>query len=46
VFDHWQSMPGDPFDESSKPFTIVKETRARKGLSEGVPALDKFLDKL
>lgn len=46
VFDHWQAMPGDPFDASSKPFNIVKETRSRKGLSENVPPLDKFLDKL
>ena len=46
VFDHWQILPGDPFDSSTKPGVVVTETRKRKGLSEGIPALDKFLDKL
>jgi len=47
VFDHWQIMPGDPVkDPSSKPFTIVTDTRKRKGLKEGVPALDNYLDKM
>lgn len=46
VFDHWQILPGDPYDEETKPGVVVKETRKRKGLSEGIPSLDKFLDKL
>lgn len=46
VFDHWQELPGDPFDPSSKPASIVAVTRKRKGLSENVPSLDKFLDKM
>ena len=46
VFDHWQILPGDPFDSATKPGVVVTETRKRKGLSEGIPALDKFLDKL
>ncbi|XP_065912624.1 elongation factor 2b-like [Dysidea avara] len=46
VFDHWQIFPGDPFEPSSKPASIVLETRKRKGLSEAVPPLDKYLDKL
>ena len=46
VFDHWQILPGDPFEPSSKPASIVLETRKRKGLSEAVPSLDKYLDKL
>merc|ERR1712002_1155807 len=46
VFDHWQMMGGDPFDEGSKPADIVKNTRKRKGLKEGIPALDNFFDKL
>merc|ERR1711964_899495 len=47
VFDHWQMIPDDPMEESTKPTSshmIVTETRKRKGLNEGVPALDKFLD--
>uniref|UniRef100_A0A667WQJ3 Elongation factor 2 n=1 Tax=Myripristis murdjan TaxID=586833 RepID=A0A667WQJ3_9TELE len=46
VFDHWQVLPGDPFDAASKPSSIVAETRKRKGLKEGIPALDNFLDKM
>eukprot|EP00118_Oscarella_pearsei_P024484 m.306164 g.306164 ORF g.306164 m.306164 type:complete len:841 (+) comp41018_c0_seq1:1394-3916(+) len=46
VFDHWRLMPGDPFDIGSKSQLIVKKTRERKGLSENVPPLDKFYDKL
>jgi len=46
VFDHWQILPGDPFDPSSKPATIVAETRKRKSLKEGIPSLDNYLDKL
>ena len=46
VFDHWQAMPGDPMDETTKPGGVVKVTRKRKGLAEAIPSLDKFLDKL
>ncbi|KAF7668367.1 hypothetical protein LDENG_00016070 [Lucifuga dentata] len=46
VFDHWQILPGDPFDAASKPALVVADTRKRKGLKEGIPALDNFLDKL
>uniref|UniRef100_A0A8C2HIZ2 Eukaryotic translation elongation factor 2, like 2 n=1 Tax=Cyprinus carpio TaxID=7962 RepID=A0A8C2HIZ2_CYPCA len=46
VFDHWQILPGDPYDVNSKPSQIVAETRKRKGLKEGIPPLDNFLDKL
>uniref|UniRef100_A0A673KJZ0 Elongation factor 2 n=1 Tax=Sinocyclocheilus rhinocerous TaxID=307959 RepID=A0A673KJZ0_9TELE len=46
IFDHWQILPGDPYDVNSKPSQIVAETRKRKGLKEGIPALDNFLDKL
>jgi len=40
VFDHWRHLPDNKVPE------IVAETRKRKGLSEGIPPLDKFLDKL
>lgn len=46
VFDHWQVLGGDPMDLSSKPGQIVTDTRKRKGLKEGVPPLDNYLDKL
>ena len=46
VFDHWQVLPGDAYDATSKPGEVVTKTRKRKGLSEGIPALDKYLDKM
>ncbi|XP_057698069.1 elongation factor 2-like [Corythoichthys intestinalis] len=46
VFDHWQILPGNPLEPSTKPGIVVTETRKRKGLKEGVPALDNYLDKL
>jgi len=46
VFDHWQIMPGSPFEAGTKPFDIVAAARKRKGLKEGIPALDNYMDKL
>jgi elongation factor 2 len=46
VFDHWQILPGDPFDPTTKPAQVVVETRKRKGLKEGIPELANYLDKL
>jgi elongation factor 2 len=46
IFDHWQVMGGDPFESGTKSHTIVTDTRKRKGLKEGIPDLDNYLDKL
>jgi len=46
VFDHWQMMSGDPLETGSKAYDVVLGVRKRKGLPEGVPPLDRFLDKL
>jgi elongation factor 2 len=46
VFDHWQVLPGDPFEPNTKPGVVVTDTRKRKGLKEGIPPLDNYLDKL
>merc|ERR1712055_1133845 len=46
VFDHWQIMPGDPMQEGTKPYQIVEDCKARKGLKPGVPDLNNYLDKL
>jgi elongation factor 2 len=46
VFDHWQVMPGDPMEAASKPYTIVMDTRKRKGLKDSLPDLANYLDKL
>jgi len=39
-------MPGDAFDPTSIQGDVVVKTRARKGLKEGIPALDNYLDKM
>jgi elongation factor 2 len=46
VFDHWQILPGDPMQESTKPNSIVEDTKKRKGLKPGNPDLTNYLDKL
>jgi elongation factor 2 len=46
VFDHWEVIRGDPTDPSSMPGEVVTQTRKRKALSEGIPPLDRFLDRL
>lgn len=46
VFDHWQILPGDPMDDKSRPYQIIQDARKRKGLKEGLPQLDQYLDKL
>jgi hypothetical protein len=46
VFDHWAVLPGDPWESTSKPGEVVTVTRKRKGLKEGIPALDNYLDKM
>jgi elongation factor 2 len=45
VFDHWQVLGGSPFEEG-KAREVVLGTRKRKGLKEGIPDLDNFMDKL
>jgi len=46
IFDHWQTMPGDPLQPGNKPNEIVEDTRKRKGLKPGPPVLDNYLDKM
>ncbi|KAK7889646.1 hypothetical protein WMY93_025206 [Mugilogobius chulae] len=46
VFDHWKILDGNPFEATSKPGLVVVETRKRKGIKEGIPPLDNYLDKL
>merc|ERR1712234_43178 len=46
VFDHWQILPGDPMQEGPKPYQIVEDCKARKGLKPGIPDLNNYLDKL
>jgi len=46
VFDHWEEMSGNPHDPSDKLGGIVKDVRVRKKLSEEIPPLDRYMDKL
>lgn len=46
VFDHWQVVPGDPLDASTKANEIVRAIRKRKSLREDIPPLDEYIDKL
>lgn len=46
VFDHWQSMPGDPLDASSKPGAIVVEARKRAGMKENPESWEYYYDRL
>ncbi|CAF2838079.1 unnamed protein product [Rotaria sp. Silwood2] len=46
VFDHWQVINQDPFDDSTKVRQIINDIRKRKGLKEGIPPLDDYCDKL
>jgi len=46
VFSHWQPVNGDPRDPTSKCAQVCEIIRKRKGLKEGFPAINNFLDKL
>eukprot|EP01105_Mastigella_eilhardi_P027701 TRINITY_DN86_c0_g2_i1.p2 TRINITY_DN86_c0_g2~~TRINITY_DN86_c0_g2_i1.p2 ORF type:complete len:862 (+),score=187.73 TRINITY_DN86_c0_g2_i1:97-2586(+) len=46
VFDHWAIIPGDPFEPTTKVAQVVEQVRKRKGLGEGIPPLDRYIDKL
>jgi len=46
VFSHWQVMSDNPLEVGSKAYQAVIATRKRKGLKDGIPTLDSFIDKL
>jgi len=46
VFDHWQVLNGDAKDPQSKTCQVLNDIRKRKGLKEGLPDLEQYLDKL
>merc|ERR1712105_62914 len=46
VFDHWQILPGNPFDATTKVNLIVEACKVRKGLKPGNPDVNNYLDKL
>lgn len=46
VFDHWEEISGNALDIEDKLGKIVSTIRKRKGLSEEVPDVKKYMDKL
>jgi elongation factor 2 len=46
VFDHWQTVQGDPTDPSQKVYQVCMATRKRKGLKEVLPVLEDYFDRL
>jgi len=46
VFDHWAVLSGDPKEAGTKTKEIMDGIRKRKGLKEGLPDLDNYVDKL
>jgi elongation factor 2 len=46
VFDHWQLMNGSPTEPGNKVYDIIRAVRKRKGLTEDIPGLDRYYDKL
>ncbi|KAJ1985477.1 translation elongation factor 2 [Dimargaris cristalligena] len=46
VFDHWQTMSGNPTEPGSKVYDIMRAVRERKGLVADIPGLDRYYDKL
>jgi len=46
VFDHWEQLNGDVFEEGSKVLQIIEKIRVRKGLKPAIPPLENFVDKL
>jgi elongation factor 2 len=46
VFHHWSIVNGSPLEAGTKPYEIVMDIRKRKGLKEGLPKVEDYLDKL
>jgi len=46
VFDHYQILPGDVYDKTSKVGQVVDAMRSRKGLKPDVPGYEQYYDKL
>jgi len=46
VFDHWEELGGNPLEPASRAGELVAQIRKRKGLKEGIPLLENFIDKL
>lgn len=46
VFDHWENVDGNPFDDHSPLALSIRAVRVRKGLPPEIPPLDRFHSRL
>jgi len=46
VFDHWEVIDSDPYEEGSYANTLVTTIRKRKGMAPELPDISKFIDKM
>jgi elongation factor 2 len=46
IFDHWEPLDGDAFAAGNRLNDQIRAVRKRKGLTEDIPPLDRYLDKL
>jgi len=46
VFDHWEMVNGDALNADDKLGKLVCQIRKRKGLSDSIPDVKKYMDKL
>ena len=44
VFDHWDLVPGDIYDPSSRPARLAVAIRKAKDLNPAIPKPEEFLD--
>ena len=45
IFDHWELINDDPFDNKSKAYTIMMGIRKRKGAKQEIPKFEDYIDK-
>jgi len=46
IFSHWSAVPGDVFDKESKAHEAVMSIRRRKKMTEELPQLSDYNEKL
>ena len=45
-FHHWQILPGDPFDTTTKAGQVCQQIRKVKNMKDEMPLINDYLDKL
>lgn len=44
MFDHWEIMEGDPFDDESKLAKFIRDYRRKRGLRSDIPVIEDYLE--